>query len=185
MSELNERLDNLRELIQSEDFLEGKGLSKEENIRFFCYDPKEEMTVRHFMSQLTTDQSLSCRLIERDLYQIFLSICEDIGIAETIRDVEESDGSDYLLEQLQAAISVRDFVAKMQYAPHEKGDVLVITGVGNVFPFMRVHSLLEAMQKDFSDIPILVLYPGTFDGRALKLFDRLEPNEYYRAFNVV
>ena len=60
MSELMERLDNLRALIQTPEFLEGKGLSNEVNIRIFCYDPKMEMAVRHFTEKLVTDQSLNC-----------------------------------------------------------------------------------------------------------------------------
>ena len=48
---------------------------------------------------------------------------------------------------------------------------------------MRVHSLLEAMQPLFTDVPILVFYPGTFDGHYVKLFNLLKANEYYRAFN--
>ena len=39
MSNLKERLDLLREEIQKDDFLDGKGLSNEVNIRIFCYDP--------------------------------------------------------------------------------------------------------------------------------------------------
>ena len=34
-------------------------------------------------------------------------------------------------------------------------------------------------------MPILVMYPGTFDGRQLRLFDRLPPSDYYRAFNAI
>lgn len=64
MGDMNERLDALRGLIQSREFLEGKGLSNEVNIRIFCYDPKNEMAVRHFTEKLVTDQSLSCHLIE-------------------------------------------------------------------------------------------------------------------------
>ena len=60
-----------------------------------------------------------------------------------------------------------------------------MSGVGDVFPYMRVFMLLEAMQPYFSDIPILVLYPGLFDGRYLKLFNCLPPHPYYRAFNIV
>ena len=67
----------------------------------------------------------------------------------------------------------------------ELGDVLMLTGVGEVFPFMRIHTLLEALQPYFSDVPILVMYPGEFDGRHVKLFNRLTPNDYYRAFNVI
>lgn len=46
-------------------------------------------------------------------------------------------------------------------------------------------TLLEALQPYFSDVPILVMYPGEFDGRHVKLFNRLTPNDYYRAFNVI
>ena len=67
-----ERLDNLRALIQERDFQEGKGLSNEVNIRIFCYDPKDEMAVRHFTEKLMTDQSLNCHLIEYNLYKVFL-----------------------------------------------------------------------------------------------------------------
>ncbi len=182
---LNEKLDRLKDLIQEPDFIEGKGLSNEVNIRVFCYEPEDEMIVRHFLNQLIADHSLACRLKVQELYQIFLSICEDMGISEGIQELEKSDGSEYLLSQLRTTITEQDFISKMQYEPHQKGDVIVLTGVGDVFPFMRVHSLLEAMQKDFSDVPILVMYPGTFDGRSLQLFDRLTPNDYYRAFNII
>ena len=185
MGNLNERLDRLRDYIQKSDFLEGKGLSNEVNIQIFCYDAEDEMAVRHFTRQLMEDQTLNCHLIEYDLYKIFLSLCDDMGITEEIPNVEEEDGSDYLLEQLHGSIGEGEFIEKMMYSPHERGDVILITGVGDVFPFMRVHTLLESMQVDFSDVPILVMYPGKFDKLHLKLFDRLKPNDYYRAFNVI
>ena len=40
-------------------------------------------------------------------------------------------------------------------------------------------------EDPFPDIPILVMYPGTYDGRFVRLFDKLEPNPYYRAFNII
>ena len=184
MGDLKERLDLLRTEIQKDEFLDGKGLSNEVNIRIFCYDAADEMTVSHFLQQLRMDQTLRCHLIECDLYKTFLSICDDMDIAEAIPEMEEADGTEFLLEQLHSAIGEGEFIEKIQYEPHRRGDVLLITGVGNAFPFMRVHSLLEALQPHFSDIPILVMYPGEFDGHYLKLFGRLKPNDYYRAFNL-
>lgn len=184
MDEINKRLDNLKQIIQQDEFLEGKGLSNEVNIRIFCYDPEDEMTVLHFTEQLK-EESLSCNIIECDLYRIFLEICDDLDITDAIPEMEQSDGSDFLLEQLHSAIGESEFVEKIQYEPHNKGDVLMLTGVGNVFPFMRVHVLLEALQPYFSDVPILVMYPGEFDGHHLKLFNRLQPSDYYRAFNII
>ena len=185
MSDIKERLDKVRDLIQDPKFLEGDGLSNEENIRIFCYDPEDEMIVRHFISQLATDQTLDCNLKICNLYQVFLSICDDLDITDAIPEIEEADGSTFLLEQLHSAIGGHEYINKIQYEPHQKKDVFMLTGVGEVFPFMRVHTLLEAMQPYFSDVPILVMYPGEFDKYYMKLFNRLQPNDYYRAFNAI
>lgn len=185
MSDVTKRLDSLRALLQSRGFLTGEGLSNEVNIRIFCYDAKEEMAVRHMTRQLLEDETLGCRLIEYNLYQIFLSICEDMGVMDEIAAMEDEEGPAFLLEQLQAFATPDAFVEKMQYAPRRPGDVLLLTGVGDVFPFMRVHALLSALQPRFADMPILILYPGAFDKHELRLFDLLKPNAYYRAFTAV
>ena len=185
MSNILERLDKLRELLQEPDFLEGKGLSNEVNIRIFCYDPREEMAVRHFTEKLMVDQNLSCHLIEYNLYKVFLSICDDKRITDRVAQLEEKKGKQFVLDQMKRMASNTAFIGKMQYEPHEPGDVILITGVGEAFPFIRVHALLDAMQPYFSDVPVLVMYPGTFDGHYVKLFDKLDPNPYYRAFNVI
>ena len=186
MKTLEERLDDLRQLVRNRDFLEGKGLSNEVNIRICCYEPEREMTVVHFLKQLCAEQGPDSNIVECNLYKLFIDLCTDLGILDSIPGLEEEEGSDYLLSQLQLAIGTDDFVARMRRDCHaETGDVLLITGVGDVFPFMRVHSLLEAMQPYFSHVPVLVMYPGTFDGSTVRLFNRLKPNAYYRAFNVV
>ncbi len=185
MGDIKERLDKVRTLIQEPDFLDGKGLSNEVNIRIFCYAPEEEMVIRHFVDQITNDPTISCNLKLCNLYQIFLEICDDIDIIDSIPEMEEEDGSIFLLEQLHSAIGEGELIDKIQYKPHCPGDVLFLTGVGEVFPFMRIHALLEALQPYFSDIPILVMYPGEFDHHHLKLFNRLQPNDYYRAFTAI
>lgn len=185
MAEINTRLDNLRQTIQTSEFLEGRGLSFEENIRIFCYDAKDELVVQHFTEQIVSDQSMNCHLIERNLYSIFLLLCEEMDILDAIPEMEESDGDKYTIEQLYSTIGTDEFVRMIDYDSHQPGDVLVLTGIGDVFPFMRVHILLNALQPYFSDIPVLVMYPGKFDGHNLKLFDKLKPNDYYRAFNMI
>lgn len=185
MDHIMERLDRVRALVQDSDFLEGRGLSNEVNIRIFCYQPKEEMIVRHFINQLSTDVTLGCNLKLCNLYRIFLELCDDIDITEAIPEMEEADGSIFLLEQLHAAIGEQEFIEKIQYEPHVPGDVLLLTGVGEVFPFMRVHTLLEALQPHFSDVPILVMYPGEFDHCHIRLFNQLQPNDYYRGVSVI
>jgi hypothetical protein len=183
MSDIIERLDVLKSLLSDVDFLEGKGLSNEVNIRIFCYDPKDEMAVRHFTEQIQLETN--CNLKIFNLYQVFLDICDSKKITKNIPATEQKKGSKYLLGQLKKLANTNAFIDKMKYEPHENGDVIFITGVGEAFPFIRVHALLDAMQPYFADVPIIVLYPGTFDGRNVKLFDKFNPNPYYRAFNVV
>ena len=99
--------------------------------------------------------------------------------------MEEKKGKAFLLTQLEKGILVDLYVDKICKDSFEDDEVLFLTGVGDVFPFMRIHKLLEALQPKVGATPILVMYPGTFDGRYVKLFERLTANPYYRAFNVV
>jgi hypothetical protein len=116
---------------------------------------------------------------------VFLEICEEKNILNKIPDMEEKKGSEHLKDRILKFSTTKAFAEKMQYKPHKKGDVLLLTGVGEVYPFMRIHSLLEELQTGFDDIPIVVLYPGSFDGRSVILFNEFKPNEYYRAFNII
>jgi hypothetical protein len=180
---ITERLKQLENTIQQDDFLQGKGLSNEVNIRMFCYDPKKEMVVRDFTERLKT-KNLKCKIHMVDLYETFLDICKDKRILDRIPQLEERKGKDFLAKQFEKTCDARTFSNKI-IEDFENEDLLLITGVGKVFPFMRVHALLSTLQEDFNSKPIVVLYPGEFDGHYVKLFKQLKPNEYYRAFNMI
>ena len=60
MSDIGPRLDQVRELLQNKDFLAGKGLSNEVNIRIFCYHPEDEMEVRHFSNKIGVAPIFGC-----------------------------------------------------------------------------------------------------------------------------
>lgn len=171
--------------LSEESFLSNKGLSNEVGIHVFCYDPKDELTVRSYFETLKKKKDTPYRLVECDLYKIFLSICEDKHILKSIPSMEEKKGKEFLQEQLQKVATPEAFVEKMQYEPHEHGDVLLITGVGKVYPFMRSHKILDNIQHIFADIPVLMLYPGTFNGQDLGLFGKFLDGHYYRAFNLL
>lgn len=185
MSNIINQLNEVKKRFSDEVFLSNKGLSNEVGIHVFCYNPKEEMLVSSFFSDLIQSENQIFRLKECDLYRIFLQICEEKRILKSIPAMEKKKGSDYLLKQLQKAISPEDFVEKMKYEPHEYGDILLITGVGKVYPFMRSHNILDNLQHIFSDIPVVMLYPGTYNGQELSLFDEFHDGNYYRAFNMI
>ena len=185
MSDIMNNLNKVSTRLSEEAFLTNKGLSNEVGIHVFCYDPKDELTVRAFFDNLMQQQDVPYRLIERDLYKIFIEICEGKRILKSIPSMEERKGKDHLAEQLQKVATPEAFVKKMQYEPHQKGDVLLITGIGKVFPFMRSHKILDNIQHIFADIPVLILHPGTFDGQDLGLFGKFLDGHYYRAFNLL
>ena len=185
MSDILKELDKVSQRLSDEGFLSNKGLSNEVGIHVFCYEPEDEITVSLYFNQLKNDSTVPYRLIECDLYKIFLEICEEKRILKTIPNMEERKGKEYLMEQLQKVATPEAFVAKMEYSPHNPGDVLLISGIGKVYPFMRSHKILDNIQHIFADIPVLMLYPGTFDGRDLGLFDKFLDGHYYRAFNLL
>ena len=185
MSDILKELDKISLRLSEESFLTNKGLSNEVGIHVFCYDPENELTVRKHFDNLKEDEAAPYRLIECDLYKIFLEICEEKHILKSIPNMEERKGKDYLIEQLQKVATPDAFVEKMKYEPHQTGDVLLISGVGKVYPFMRSHKILDNIQHIFADIPVLMLYPGTFDGQDLGLFGKFLDGHYYRAFNLL
>lgn len=181
--------DRLRERIGSEDFLNNRGLANEVGFYVFPYDASKELEVRQRTAELLADSesgALSARVIERNLWQVFLQICENKKILDKIPALEQKRGSDALLARLEKIATPEVYVRTMDYEPHQPGrDVLLITGVGQIYPFMRAHSILENAQGVFEDIPVVLMYPGRYDGQHLHLFDRIDDGNYYRAFNIL
>lgn len=171
--------------MEDQDFLQNKGLSNEVGIHVFPYNPEYEPIVTEFIEKLKSDKTRPYNLIECDLYEIFLQICEDKKILDKIPTMEDTRGKEYLLTQLQKIATPEMFVERMDYDNHKPGDILLITGVGKVFPYMRSHKILDNIQHIFSDIPVVMFYPGKYDGQNLKLFDKFSDANYYRAFNLI
>ena len=68
-------------------------------------------------------------------------------------------------------------------------DLMFISGVGEVFPYIRSHNILNNLQSTAKDKPTVMFFPGEYtqcklDGSSLDLFGRLRDDKYYRAFNI-
>ena len=185
MADIKNDLDKIKSRISDENFLANKGLSNEVGIYVYWYDPQYELMVLDFIKRLSNSPSDSFHIIEKDMYEIFLEILTEKRVINTVAAIEEKKGKDYLLTQLQKIATPEAFLDKMKYEPHEFGDVLFLTGIGKVYPFMRSHIMLNAMQGMFSDIPIVMFYPGSFNGQDLNLFNKFFDGNYYRAFNLL
>lgn len=185
MADIKQELDRIKGRISDANFLANKGLSNEVGIHVFKYEPQYELIVRDYIERLVNTPSDDYRVIERDMYKIMLEILEEKRVLSTVPSLEDKKGKEYLLAQLQKIATQEAFLNKMKYEPHERGDVLFLTGIGKVYPFMRSHKMLDSMQQVFSDIPIVMFYPGEFNGQSLVLFDKFHDGNYYRAFNLL
>ena len=185
MTDIKQELDRIKARISDTNFLANKGLSNEVGIHVFKYAPQHELIVRDYIERLVNSSSDEFRIIERDMYKILLEILAEKRVLGTVPGLEAKKGKDYLLAQLQKIATQEEFLAKMKYEPHKYGDVLFLTGIGKVYPFMRSHKMLDTMQQAFSDIPIVMFYPGEFNGQSLNLFDKFHDGNYYRAFNLL
>ena len=185
MSDIKQELDRIKGRISDASFLANKGLSNEVGIHVFTYHPRDELIVRNGIERLVSSPSDVYRIIERDLYKIFLKILEEKRVLGTVAGLEEKKGGDYLLRQLQKIATPEAFLSRMRYEPHQRGDVLFLTGVGKAYPVIRAHKMLDSMQQAFSDIPIVMFYPGEFNGQTLILFEKFHDGNYYRAFNLL
>ena len=85
---------------------------------------------------------------------------------------------------------IRDFIAA-EHTPADY-DLVLLSGVGSVWPMLRAHSLLNCLHTVMENTPLVMFYPGTFDGTTLRLFGQIgtttsQPanKPYYRAFILV
>ena len=70
-------------------------------------------------------------------------------------------------------------------AQPEQHDLVLVSGVGSVWPLLRSHSLLNNLHPVMGKTPLVMFYPGRYDGQSLRLFGKLKSNNYYRAFKLV
>jgi hypothetical protein len=68
-------------------------------------------------------------------------------------------------------------------------DIFFLSGVGEVFPYIRSHTILNNLQSTIKDRPMVMFFPGRYrhsqeKGASLDLFDKLHDDKYYRAFNL-
>lgn len=185
MERLEERLDRLKELLKDRDFLEGRGLSNEVNIRIFSYDPKEEMAIRYFIDNLSENSQYKNDIEIINLFEMAFEIMDDYGIVEDILEQERKNGSQRALSDLIEVANIDEYIEKIEERELSDDDIIIITGIGEAYPFIRLHDLLNVLPIHFPNNPIIAFYPGDFKNHQLVLFGKFKPSDYYRAFNII
>lgn len=191
-SSLSARHDHLARVLSGERFLKMQGLGKEVPF-FICPFPTEESReMNRFVSQLvnTLDQ-LSISVLQVNLFDLCVSIIKKRNRWTKILSIEESNPKGKFFEQLQNYLDTQTHLipALDDILSSSRFDILFITGVGEVYPFVRSHNVLNNLQRIAKSKPTVMFFPGQFThspelGASLDLFGRLHEDNYYRAFNL-
>jgi len=180
------RLELLREKICSDDFLKSRGLGNEVPFWIFDYPAEKELILRDFVPRLKESlEQDSISVLEIDLYELCLEVLSGHPSIEKIIEYEEKKGSVNLLKKLKPIMKPVVLIERMKHMISNNVNVIFLTGVGKSWPLIRSHTLLNNLQPVVDDTPVIEFFPGVFDDYGLSLFNRLEADNYYRAFKLI
>jgi hypothetical protein len=188
-----ERAEHLYRVITSERFLTKQGLGNEVPF-FICPFPAEEglTMIEDRLDLVERIGHAGVTALDLSLYEISLGLLEERGILEDVLAAEPDMEKSELRELLQGVLDVHEhLIPKIAEAiaaqPH---DVIFLSGVGEVYPYIRSHNVLNNLQSTAKDKPTVLFFPGSYThstatGGSLDLFGLLHDDKYYRAFNIL
>lgn len=187
---LNERFIELEDRMISVESLTKYGTANDMKFYIFDYNPQDEYMIRIEVQKL---KSRNSNIIEFDLYELMLEIIEEQGYMEDVILAEKDYDKQHLLSEIfQPILSVEEdnneFLEKFKVINDDGTKIILITGVGKSYPIIRSHTILNNLQSIFKRNPVVMMYPGRYETKkamTLRLFDRLDDDNYYRAFPLV
>ena len=189
---IKERYDHLISVISSERFLKMQGLGNEVPFFICPFKPQEFNDMSMLYTQLfKTLHNKGISVLRINLYDLTIEILKERGIWDRIIESEQTTSKDELKELLQSVLDPESHLipAIAKKMDEREFDVMFITGVGEVFPYISSHTVLNNLQSTAKDKPTIMFFPGEYkqsleDGASLDLFGRLFDDKYYRAFNI-
>ena len=188
---LEERLDLIQTEIKKPSFRANKGLGNEVGYYVFDYPAEEELRVREHVKYLKRKNNPDLDGFELkvyDVYDIMLNFIESEGLLEACYEMEADDGMDYLVESVSALLEMNEdhnYFSRYIEENTPEDAVVFIVGIGKIFPFVRSHKILNNLHQVFDRVPVVLFYPGKYDGLSLMLFSEFKDENYYRAFELV
>ena len=188
---LNERFIDLEDRLISVDALTRYGTANDLRFYIFDYAPGDELLIRKEIKKIKDRNPF---IVEFDLYEMMLQIIEEEGYMEDVLRMEKDYDKNLLLREVfQPLLSVEEeenaFLDKFKESVIDDGNTIVlITGIGKAFPIIRSHTILNNLQSIFRRNPVVMMYPGRYEIKekmTLRLFERLDDDNYYRAFPLV
>jgi hypothetical protein len=188
-----ERAEHLFRVVTSQRFLTKQGLGNEVPF-FICPYPAEEglSMVEDRLDLVTRITHAGMAVLDLSLYDLSLAILKERGILDQILEIEPDTDKGEIRELLQSVLDPKaNLIPKIgdaiEATPH---DVIFLSGVGEVYPYIRSHNVLNNLQSTAKDKPTVLFFPGSYThalatGASLDLFGRLHDDKYYRAFNIL
>ena len=170
------RLENLEARIHQEGFTSPTGIGSEIPHFVFDYPAEDELIIRTYTKGLLKRTPLNIK--EINLFDFLLSLFEDD--LEDLVEMANEDGVEELLLAIQPVLEDRHLLIDTFIEMVGEADIVLITGVGTVHPFIRSSHLLKKLSNHAYRTPIVLFYPGHFSGLDLRLFNRFNHEDEYQ-----
>jgi hypothetical protein len=187
LERLEEKFEKLYQIFINENFLSMKALGGEIPFYISSYNPNQEIKVFDEVERLINRLKISgVSVYEINLFSLIIDMLKDRGILDKIIDKEADLSKDKLYKTLQGAIDTQKYLIPKieELTTNNPSNIVFLTGIGLVYPFIRSHSILNNLQNSIKDKPTVMFFPGIYDGTSLSLFGKLKDDNYYRAFNL-
>jgi len=185
------RLEEAEKLIREPAFRQNKGLGNEVGYYVFDYPAKDELTVREWVRYRQKKNNPNVdgfRFTVFDLFDIVVDMLEKDGFLKQCFAFEEKQGMDSIVKAVGRMLRLSDDAGLMvehikKQTPNDA--VVFLVGVGKCYPILRSHKVLNNLHQALDNVPVVMLYPGKYDGQELVLFGSVKDDNYYRAFRLV
>lgn len=191
MKDIYQRLDQILPKIIEKNFRDNNNLGGEIGFHVFDYNPEYEMLVRDRV-KFIKDKAKSAHglnIVEFDLYEIILETLSEFGYLDACFKMEEKKGSEHVLfKAVKSCLKITeddDLFLEYIQSRLDGADIVFLTGVGKAWPIIRSHTILNNLHRIVEKQPLVMFFPGTYNGGSLMLFNKLKDDNYYRAFELV
>jgi hypothetical protein len=184
----------LQQVLTRPEFLEMRGVAKEVPIFIQTYSPADEDPLRVVVKgaeQFLRKQGLRVKNV--DLFELVLQLLEAKGYLDVVLQEEASWSKSDLFDTLQNVAEPTSALVPKLMEELADSQISLITGSGRVYPFLRTHTILEALQPAMVRHPVVIFFPGEYSqdadgGSYLRLFGTTTANKienpHYRATNL-
>ena len=183
-----QRLDKVYERITSDTFLSGTGIGAEIPFYIFDYPPAEELHVREYLTRLVNriDQNEPAVGVHYvDLYDLMMECLDERDLLTRAVELEKRKGSAAVQKALKAPLDAERVAEALVTRIPGGCNLVLMSGVGKSWPLIRTHGLLSNLHPKMPPVPLVVFYPGGYDGQQLRLFQTMSSESYYRAFRLI